>query len=714
MVHVARVRFTSLGSSFAGILALAHTLCGCAGGGGGSGASLVMQPSSVQEIGITPSLTGTRVAFTLVSPESHTMSVIVEYSEDRGRTFHAAAIAEGATSRLAATPVGVRHSLTWAPLLDLAVTDQSDLVIRLVPRDEITGQAGASGTSPVFGLGHNTAPEVLSVTTPAEVMGGEIALSYQGQDAQEDHVCIRIEYSLDGGMTFHEGSATEDGDGASAVPFRSAAGPFVVHWNAQIDLPGVVAGDVRVRLTPVDAIPGSSATTLGFAVDLRPPSLEWITVGEIPDTMNGSTPYTDSNGSIVSFTLAVARADFELRVSWTAAGGAAEVDPNSLSVQADRALGPTGGIGAGTELGHLFVAEGTDAVWTVRDTHRLPLDIVTFEATILDENGNRSAAARLSVTGTSAGAVERPFDTLDRWWLNFESDYFDIDFTGGATVTVDVVAGADGTADYEEDLYILGLRSSSPTSESADLDTNALVLSLVKDETIGRLRELYGGDFDGDEAGYSTNLEFSLFSTGRRSSIRVGGDDANAGFAIGRAAFDQRNSIGNLNESTILGVFTTNMIEFYINSSYSFKAQFDALVPGRGIPVGEHALDDDVLGEGFDRLDPGNTTAQNQRYDRIWTAIHAWGRSVAVVAAHEIGHSLGMCANGAPPGGLFGNVIGPSFAGPYTNPYHFDSPGNNIMASSLSFSPSLNTGPTGYRFNELEVAYLREWILLTQ
>ncbi len=688
---------------------------GCGSGGGGSGgASTVINPVSVQGITVTPSLSGTRIAFTLVSPESHRMSVAVDYSENRALGFAPASIVEGSTRDLAATPAGVRHQVTWAPLADLEVTNQADLVVRITPRDEVTGRVGASAASAVFALGQNHPPEILSVTTPSGVGGGSVPLAYDARDSESDHVEILVDYSLDGGLSWNEGSVAEGGNGALAVPLEPAAASFLVYWDAQADLPGLVASNVRARLTAVDVAPGRSAATLDFAVDLRAPRLELLTLGEIPDYMNGSEPYTNSLGQEVRFGLAVPEEGFELAVRYSAMAGAAALDPATLEVRADRALGPGGNVPAGTDVGDLFAAGAAGASWYVPASHRLPLDEVTFEATIRDVRGNVSNTGRLSLRGITAGALERPFDTVDRWWLNFASDYFDIEFTGGATVTVDVAAGGDGVADYEEDLAILGLRSDSPTTAAAAIDTNGRVLALVKEETLGRLRELYGGDFDGDDAGYSENLEFSLSSTDRTSSIRIGGDDANSGFAIGRAAFDQRNATGNLNESTILGVFTTNMIDFYINSSYSFKSQFDWLIPGRGTPVGEHALDDDVLADDFDRLAAGNTTAENQRYDRIWIAIHAWGRSVAVVAAHEIGHSLGMCANGAPPAGLFGNVTGPAFAGPYTNSFHFDSPGNNIMASSLAFAPSINSGPTGYRFNELEIAYLREWTLLTQ
>ena len=158
-------------------------------------------------------------------------------------------------------------------------------------------------------------------------------------------------------------------------------------------------------------------------------------------------------------------------------------------------------------------------------------------------------------------------------------------------------------------------------------------------------------------------------------------------------------------------MFSTNLVEFYVNSYY-FRQRFQTLMPGLGTPVGEGAWDALVLDPDFDRFDPTNPALANFRYDAIWSAIEAWGRALSVIAAHEIGHSSGLCTDGIPPTGLFGGVTEADFAGPYTTPFHLDTPGHNLMAAALSFSASLVEGPSGYRFNELNEAYLRQWTLL--
>ncbi len=403
------------------------------------------------------------------------------------------------------------------------------------------------------------------------------------------------------------------------------------------------------------------------------------------------------------------RSGWELRATFAA--GSTALDPSSLSVTADRELGE--GFAAGTELGGQFVATATGAAWKIPAAYALPAGEVTFLAVVQDAIGNSSNQLELTVVAIDAGIAERPFDWVDTWHLNFNTDQFAISSSySDGSVEVTVNAGGNGVADYVEDLHIIGLQTDDPTEECAALDTNAIVLQILLEETLGRIRILYGGEFDSEATSFAPSLHFTTTQAGATSALRIGGDDEAPGYAIGRAGFDYRNAVGNSNETTTLGIFTTNLIEFYINSSYSFRTRFDPTTPGRGTPAGEDDLDHIILDPDFDRLDPTNAWQENLRYDRVWTAIDGWARAVAVVAAHEIGHSIGMCANGDPPSGLFGGVTGPAFAGPYTTPYHFDSPGNNVMAAALSFSATLITGPTGYRFNELEQAYLREWMVL--
>ena len=200
-------------------------------------------------------------------------------------------------------------------------------------------------------------------------------------------------------------------------------------------------------------------------------------------------------------------------------------------------------------------------------------------------------------------------------------------------------------------------------------------------------------------------------STGT-SALGIGGDDIEPlSYALGRAVFDTKNQNFDDERQPGRGVFSSNMVQYYWGS-YTFLQRFGALIPGIGDPVGTHPEDLLVLSPGFERTAPGNSASSNARFDDIWNAIEAWSRLISVVAAHEIGHAIGLCTNGHPPLGLFGGVSSADFTGPFTTPYHVDTPGNNVMSSALGLSSALVEGPYGYRFNDLNQAYIAEWIVL--
>ena len=682
---------------------LVMTGCGGGGGSGGNSAGLPVPTASASALVVADGADGTtQLSFDLNDPTGNSQMIEVEYSEDRGATFRPATLTGSSSNSVAVPTGGGSFSLDWIHTTDLAILDQSDLCLRVTPIEAESGRVGESATSEIFGMGNNNAPSVSAVTTPTGIQGGIIEIPVDLSDAESDFVAIDIEYSVDGGGTWAAGTT------ASTSPTSFATSPSgvtgSVHWHAQVDSPGTVSSITHVRLTPVDLLSGSSATSGQFSVFLVAPDVDNLTIGDIPKSMNGSTSYTAANGSSVGFRLRVPTSGTQVQVETSPGPGGAAIDPATLRVTANQAIGS---YAIGDDLGSLFSGSGTTQTWTTGGATVFPIGAFTLFATIEDVYGNVSESRSLTIEAHPGTGGNFAFDWADRWWLDFSLDQFSITSSGTTSVTVTSTFGPNGTPDHIEDLRIAGLQSTSPSSTV----TNTIVRNLVEEEVLGRLRELFGGDFDGTTPGYAPNLTFSLTQSGSTSSIRVGGDDSSAGYALGRAMFDHRNATANHNRTPNLGVFSTNLIEFYVNSFY-FRQRFGALMPGIGTPVGEDANDAIVLDPSFDRLDPSNSTLQNLRYDAIWDGIEAWGRGLAVIAAHEVGHSIGLCSNGAPPEGLFGGMASASFAGPYTTSYHIDTPGNNLMAAALSFSTALLSGPSGYHFNELNEAYLRQWHLL--
>ena len=538
------------------------------------------------------------------------------------------------------------------------------------------------------------------------MQGGEVLLSYELADAQEDHASVLLEYSTDNGATWQGGTVGASGDGATPLASTSAGTAHTISWWAQVDVEGLVSNNVKVRLTPIDTLAGNTLESSSFSVNLIPPRVDTFTLGSIPDSMNGRESFT-SGGGVVDFHFYVPNSGFTLTVDCRTAAGGNLLDLSTLTVTANQ---PLGDWAAGTELADQFTFDGNVAQWTIPSDRPLPFGDVVFTSAIGDVLGNLSPLQEFDLRVIPAGPAERPFDQVDTWWIDFGIDQFSTSFASTSTVSVTSTLGGNGKADYLEDLEILGLQGTDGSPQTSEL--NGVVREWVMTETVGRLRELFGGSFDGTTPGYNPRLQFTRTPGGHRSAIRVGGGDDVPGFTIGRAQFDYRNGSGNINVSPTLGIFVTNLIEFYINTSFTFRDRFDPLIPNRGAPIGQDAMDSVVLHPDFERFSPANTLDENRRYDDIASAVDALARSVSVILAHEIGHSIGLVANGVPPAGLFGGVTDAPFSSVYTNSFHLDVVGNNIMASALSFSSSLSAGSTRYSFNELTREYLRENVLL--
>ncbi len=679
-------------------------LAGCGGGGGGGG-GIAPPVASATSLEVTPGIDGTtELTFEILDPAGSAQIVEIEFSADRGLSYAATALVGLDGNSFTAPPGGGTYQLQWSHGDDLEIPEQSDLRLRVTPREASTGRLGGAAVSAVFGIGANTPPTIVSVTTPVGIQGGLIEFPVVIADAESDYIEILIEYSLDGGSSWQVGTS---GPGNAAVPSSPTGSAQVASWNATVDENDTVSTLAQVRMTAVDIETGGIADTAIFSVQLIDPEIEALTLGAIPNSMNGSTPYAVPGG-LSAFMLRVPTYGFALSIETEPGPGGASVDPATLEVTCNRDLGSAL---AGTDLSTLFSGDDDGQSAVLPASHALPIGVSVFSARVRDVYGNISTWATIALESNPGTSGNLPFDWLDRWWIDFGMDQFAITASGTSSVSVVVTPGANGTPDHIEDLRICGLQSENPLAACVAIGTNARVRGWAEQEVVGRLREAYGADFDGDTAGFAPNLEFTLEQAGSTSGIRIGGDDVEPGFALGRAFFDARNAGPNMNRGPNLGVFSTNLIQFYVNTYY-FRQRFQTLMPGIGTPVGEDSWDVIVLDPNFDRFSPTNHVVANYRYDAIWNAIEAWGRANAVIAAHEIGHSIGLCANGPPPFGLFGGVTSASFSGPYTSSFHLDTPGNNLMASALSFSSSLITGSSGYRFNELNEAYLRHWTLL--
>jgi hypothetical protein len=178
---------------------------------------------------------------------------------------------------------------------------------------------------------------------------------------------------------------------------------------------------------------------------------------------------------------------------------------------------------------------------------------------------------------------------------------------------------------------------------------------------------------------------------------------------LGRAYFDYRNSaVNELNIASVpgLGVFPGEMflfqarihIQVYPSFVTTFARRFLKLSPHMGgVPAGADPLDAVVLAPGFDV--GSATSTQRARYEAVFGAADDWATAVGIILAHEVGHSVGLVADGRLPRGLHGDR---SLHNEYSTVL-------DVMASAVGYDAMVSLE---YRYRDLNIAYLRQRLLL--
>ncbi len=624
----------------------------------------------------------------------------LEYSEDCGMTFRASA----SPASQVVLDEGIDHGrILWHAAEDIGTSPQGDLIVRVTPYGAQSETSGTPAVSEPFAYGANSPPSIAWLAPAASPAGSPVDIGIAGSDPEGDAVMLYAAYSTDGGATFAPaevwGPVRLAPDGTTAR-FR---------WNALEALGEGEFEQVLLKAVACDAAAQAERVSSGFDLVTFRPRVTGITVEGVPQTMNGSVPFTNLEGEEETYRLLMPPHGFTLQVYFAPHAEGAAIDPSSLCVTVACPLGPEGETAAGTDLGPLFLAGEEEAALAIPERLALPPGAVTVYATIADLLGNTSAPCAYEFTVEHDGEAFHPFARGDTWAVDLMRDYWTTAAScAGGTVTITPAFAPNGAPDFIDDLALIGLYDARHAAEGGR------VAALVEDRLIAELYGFYARPDDGVLAGGRAGIDFTLSAGDATSMIGVGGADPVGGYTLGRALFDRGNARREFNVTASLGIFSTNLIRFYINTSFSFRSIFDAFIPGRGQPVGTAPEDARVLSDDFIPDDPANTEAEEARYGAIVRAAGAFARALAAIAAHEIGHSVGLIANGPPPRGLFGGEKNAEFAGRFTDPYHLDTPGNNVMESSLSFAETQYTDWRMLVFNPLAMAYLLEKALVQQ
>jgi hypothetical protein len=557
----------------------------------------------------------------------------------------------------------------------------------------------------------NLAPTIVTaayVGAGAPPVAGETLLLF----FSEDVALVAGKLLTDADVALSDGATL--GDVTQAPALASARSISIVLGTGVAFVPGtttialVAANDV-VQDGTGKLGDGGSAVTIGTS-DGSPPTLSNVTIANIDDELNGTGP--------AGGTLQVPSNGWPIDLRY-ADNGAIDTARTQVVASVVTAT-PSGSQPAGTNLLPFLTevsATNTAASYRVPANVTFPPGAATLTCVVVDASGLASAPSSFAFTVRPFTDALRPFETSANpqqvWYLDFARDvesFTTSPISGG--FSVDVTATPNGRSDFVDILFLLGLQHTSPIPNvSGGQDSNAYAQSLWKGLLLAELASLYAGanvTFTLTQPGgsFGGNSSLAYHSIGY-SPISIAGSPSTPG-VLGVAIFDPSNATQNDDTLTDfqgirLGIFLHTIADsgFGPPSSSPFRVTFGPFAPALGgTAIGADAQDGQrLLG-----------TLNDARATDIDTALHDFARFVAVVLAHECGHSMGLVQNGAMPAGLYGNdsTNFPGSADGHIRNISLFPPGaTNVMSPSLSYSSAIHAATA---FNTLNMAYLREQV----
>lgn len=448
------------------------------------------------------------------------------------------------------------------------------------------------------------------------------------------------------------------------------------------------------------------------------PTISLLTLNAIQSELNGTGP--------AGGTLQVPRSGFTIDVTHT--DTSTVVDNNATFVSSNRTVNVNGaGRPAGTNLVDALSVTGnaSQSTLTVPANVQFSDGDTTLTVLVSDVTSMTSAASTFTFRVRNLENNTRPFESQQRWLLDLSRD---IESISAVAAVISLTATANGQPDFEEVLRICGILDDDPIANvSGSLDSNQVVMQEMRDRILTELGTLFSGvniTFTYDAGGQSFPAGESSVSFGSAPFSQIciaGSGNDSLSTVLGSALIDFNNTSDEDNCQTAfgpsnirLGVFPLAVVwlGFQSGPASEFRTTYDQFRPDiAGTPIGDDGADGARLLE----VVAGTNTGGDPRITAMDNAIGKMARLVAVVTAHECGHSMGLVANDPMPAGLYGNDAtnfplsnmqpASNADGHIENASLFPAGSQNVMSPSIDFESSQSASTS---FNTLNLSYLRE------
>jgi len=580
-------------------------------------------------------------------------------------------------------------------------------------------------------------PTAPTLNTPSGNTGEDTPEFYWNTVADTDTYALLIQNKFQKTIfkKWYFAGDVDSGDGTCSINPGKTLAPGEYYW--------------LVRAKNQYGIGPASAKT-AFAV-FPTPKIS-LTVNNIPDSMNGSSPYLSNSDQLVDFTLALPTRGFTWNVTIDCPCGYRDDD---LEIWTE----PTAP--AGDNLAYLFEpGDGQNLFWRVGEADAFSeTGALALKAVITDNCGQQSAAASLTIQTVDMTPLLDPFDLEDPWLFVYQRDHYTISTITLPDGTMAVISAAvpNGVPDFIEDMWTLGLGTDSPhpafAAVTCDNGNNGndclarMILERIRENTY----QLFNCQPDGTRGTDGTNIRFWIeneagapdpvdFAYQTLTGIEIekffsmmgfgGGDLTNLNVGLSES-LDYRNRGNENNAKKDYGVLSTSLVRYiylYLNNNpdlYQLAADhLDGIFPlVGGTPIG--ALEEDALVIDLSIPDANLSSQALERRYQMLLLMDLPARGLSTLTAHEIGHSVGLVRSSQPPDGFFGGEQNAAFiedpAGS-TGP-HIDTAGLNIMQAGpgSGYMPDtiinaliagLFDDESTFFFNEMNLAYLQSRLLL--